>query len=113
MRAALATRKGLIILKPKTSGWDIERVHFDGVKATYVAFDKSKGWIWAGVNHGHWGPKLHVSKNKGKTFEELGTPKFPEGQKDSLKEFWAVTRDTKGRIYLGTDPAALFHSDDD
>src|SRR4051812_8688614 len=113
MKAVLATRKGVIILKPTSSGWEVERAHFDGVKATYVAFDKQKKWIWAGLNHGHWGPKLHVSKDKGKTFTEVSVPKFPEGSKDKLKEFWALTRDSKGRIYIGVDPAALFYSDDE
>ncbi len=112
MKALLATRKGLIILKPKGKSWAFEKCHFDAVKVPYVAYDKVKKWIWVGANHGHWGPKLHVSKNGGKTFEELGTPKFPEG-KDSLKEIWGFARDSKGRVYIGTDPAALFYSDDD
>lgn len=113
MKAVLATRKGVIILKPTSTGWDFERAHFDGVKATYVAFDSQKKWIWAGLNHGHWGPKLHVSKNKGKTFEELAVPKFAASSQDKLKEFWAFARDQKGRIYVGVAPAALFYSDDD
>lgn len=112
MRAYLATRKGLIVLKPKGSGWDVEKTHFDGVKVTYVVDDPHKKWIWVGVNHGHWGPKLHISKNNGKSFEELITPKFPEGSKDSIKEYWAWARDKKGRVYIGTDPANLFYSDD-
>lgn len=113
MKAYLATRKGLIVLKPKASGWDVEKAHFDGVKVTYVKSDADRGWIWAGVNHGHWGPKLHVSKNKGKTFEELVPPKYPEGSKLSIKEYWAWARDSKGRVYVGTDPADLFFSDDE
>jgi photosystem II stability/assembly factor-like uncharacterized protein len=114
MKAALATRKGLIILKPKGTGWDIEKAHFDGVKVTYVAIDSHSGAVWAGVNHGHWGPKLHVSTDKGKTFKELGAPAFPQvgEHKETLKEFWAFASDSKGRVYVGTDPAALFHSDD-
>ncbi len=113
MKAYLATRKGLIVLKQKSTGWDVEKAHFDGVKVTYVCSDLAKGWIWAGVNHGHWGPKLHVSKNQGKTFEELVPPKYPEGSKLSIKEYWAWARDSKGRIYVGTDPADLFYSDDE
>jgi photosystem II stability/assembly factor-like uncharacterized protein len=113
MKAVLATRKGIIILKSTTAGWEIERTHFDGVKCSYVAVDKKNKTIWAGINHGHWGPKLHVSKNHGKSFEEIGIPQFPKGGKDKLADFWAWARDSKGRIYLGTDPAALFHSDDE
>lgn len=113
VKALLATRKGLIVLKPTGTGWDVERTHFDGVRVSYVAVDKKAKTIWAGVNHGHWGPKLHASRDHGRTFEELGAPKFPEGSKESLKDFWAWARDSKGRIYLGTDPASLFHSDDE
>lgn len=113
MKAVLATRKGVIVLKQTVAGWDVERSHFEGVKASYVAYDPQKKWIWAGLNHGHWGPKLHVSKNNGKTFEELPAPKFPESYKEKLKEIWAFNRDKRGRIYIGTDPAALFYSDDD
>jgi photosystem II stability/assembly factor-like uncharacterized protein len=111
MKAVLATRKGIIILKKTPSGWDFERTHFDGVRATYVAVDKKSKMIWAGLNHGHWGPKLHVSKDHGKTFEEVGIPQFTDG-KTKLKEFWAWSKDSKGRMYVGTDPASLFSSDD-
>lgn len=113
MKAVLATRKGIIILKPAAAGWEVERTHFDGVKCTYVTVDKKNKDIWAGINHGHWGPKLHVSKNQGKTFSEVSIPKFPTESKEKLKEFWAWARDSKGRIYIGTDPAALFYSDDE
>ena len=113
MKAILATRKGVIILKQKTTGWDVQTTHFDGVRATYVAVDKSNKNIWVGLNHGHWGPKLQVSKNGGKTFEEVGIPQFPKDNKNKVKEFWAWAKDSKGRIYVGTDPASLFYSDND
>jgi photosystem II stability/assembly factor-like uncharacterized protein len=113
MQALLGTRKGLIILKQKGSGWDIAKTHFDGVKVSYAIVDPKTKWIWAGVAHGHWGPKLHVSKDKGKTFVEVGTPKFPEQSGVTLKDFWAMSWDSKGRMYIGTEPAAVFSSDDE
>lgn len=111
MKAVLATRKGVIILKKTPSGWDIERTHFDGVRATYVAIDKKDKAIWVGLNHGHWGPKLHVSYNHGKSFEEVSIPQFPNG-KEKVREFWSWAKDSNGRMYVGTDPASLFYSDD-
>ena len=111
MKVLLATRKGLIIYKYKKS-WELEKSHFDGVNVTYVNVDENTNQIWAGLKHGHWGPKLHQSSNSGKSFQEISIPKFPEG-KISLKGFWAFSSDSKGRLYLGTEPAELFHSDDE
>jgi photosystem II stability/assembly factor-like uncharacterized protein len=113
MKAFLATRKGLLVLKPTASGWEIERAHYDGVKVTYVAKDPHRPWVWAGLNHGHWGPKLSVSKDKGKTFADVSVPKFPEGSGTSVAGYWAITRDKQGRLYCGTAPAAIFYSDND
>ena len=112
MQALLGTRKGLIILKKNGAGWKFAKTHFDGVKVSLACYDPGTKLIWAGANHGHWGPKLHVSSDKGRTFKEIGAPKFPEETKVSLKDFWAIASDKKGRIYLGVEPAALFHSDD-
>jgi photosystem II stability/assembly factor-like uncharacterized protein len=114
MKAFLASRKGLFVYKLAGSSWKLEKHHFDGVKTTYVNVDPRTKHVWLGMAHGHWGPKIHVSKNKGKTFEELPTPKLPdqkEGQK-GLLEVWAFAFDSTGRVYAGTAPAEIFHSDD-
>lgn len=113
MQALLGTRKGLVILSQGKGGWRHSRTHFDGIKTSYAVADPGRKLIWAGVAHGHWGPKLHVSKNQGKTFTEVGIPKFPEGGEDSLKDFWAYASDERGRMWLGVEPAALFYSDDE
>ena len=112
MKAFVASRKGLLIYKEQGSGWKLEKSFFDGVKTSYVSFDPFGKKIWVGVNHGHWGPKLHVSSNKGKTFQEVSQPKFPEGMTGSVKDIWAIAADKSGRVYVGTDPAEIFHSDD-
>jgi hypothetical protein len=112
MRALVSTRKGLLVLEQKGKDWKVRHNHFDGVKNSYSVYDPVHKCIWAGVAHGHWGPKIHISRDKGKSFQELGTPKFPEGHKDSLKDFWAVMSDSKGRVWLGVEPAGLFYSDD-
>lgn len=118
MKALLGTRKGLIILKQSGANWAVERTHFDGVKVSYASYDPVHKAIWAGVSHGHWGPKLHVSRDKGKSFQELGLPSFGEGavgidgKPEAVKDFWSVATDSTGRVWLGTEPAALFYSDD-
>lgn len=112
MQALLGTRKGLLVLHQTKTGWKFSKAHFDGVVVSYAVYDPKHKLVWAGVKHGHWGPKLHISKDKGKTFKELSAPKFPEGSGDSLKDFWSLASDSKGRIWLGVEPATLFYSDD-
>lgn len=112
MRALLGTRKGLLILRQNGNGWKLTRAHFDGVKVSFASYDPVHKLVWAGLDHGHWGPKLHVSSNKGKSFDELGAPAFPEGHIDTFKDFWAFATDSQGRVYCGSEPGGLFYSDD-
>lgn len=113
MKAVLGTRKGVILVEGQGENWKISQAHFDGVKVSYVKVNPYNGDIWAGVNHGHWGPKLHLSQDGGVSFKELAAPQFPKSAKESLKDFWAIEFDPKGRIWLGVEPAALFSSDDE
>lgn len=112
MKALLGTRKGLLVLKEQAGQWKLEKTHFDGVKCNFAEYDAHHDVIWAGATHGHWGAKIHVSKDKGKTFQELSSPVFPEWTKESLKDIWCGVTDPTGRIWLGTEPAGLFYSDD-
>lgn len=116
LKAFIASRKGLLVYKKTPGGLKLERTFFDGVKTSYVSVDPYTKNVWVGLNHGHWGPKLHVSTNKGKTFTEVSTPKFAEakaGEKAlTVKDIWAITADKSGRVYVGTDPAEIFTSDD-
>lgn len=116
MKAFIASRKGLLVYKQSASSWKLERTHFDGVKTSYVSYDPFGKRVWVGMAHGHWGPKLHMSKDKGKTFQEIALPKIPgaeEGDKaKNLLEVWALAFDKTGRVYLGFAPAEIFHSDD-
>ncbi len=115
MKAYIASRKGLLVYKPQGTGWKLEKAHFDGVKTSLVSADPKTKNVWVGLAHGHWGPKVHVSTDKGKTFKEMTSPKYPEGKADekkSVKDIWAFGFDKSGRVYVGTDPADLFYSDD-
>ncbi|MGZ3651001.1 MAG: WD40/YVTN/BNR-like repeat-containing protein [Bdellovibrionota bacterium] len=113
MKAFLASRKGLFVYKLAGSTWKLEKHHFDGVRTSYVSYNPAKKQVWLGMAHGHWGPKVHMSKDKGKTFQELPTPKVPTDDKaKSLTDIWAFAFDKTGRVYVGTSPAEIFHSDD-
>lgn len=119
----LGTRKGLLELSKNGKGWHVEREQFPGVPVSHAMFDKRTGVMWAGLDHGHWGGKLHRSTDMGETWQEIEAPKYPEGatrppeDKDpaSTSYIWIIQpggKDEPKRIYVGTEPGGLFISDD-
>src|SRR3977135_1951391 len=68
----VGTRKGLFTLR----GGEIARVSFLGAPVTAVL--ARDGALHAAVGHGHFGAKLHRSRNQGETWEEVAAPKGPE-----------------------------------
>lgn len=118
----LGTRKGLLMLERRPDGWQVARTSFLGAPVAYAMEDPRTGTFWASIDHGHWGQKLHRSRDRGMTWEEVTSPKYPEGAElgdgspASLRYLWVLApggADQPGRIYAGTEPGALFVSDDD
>ena len=114
----VATRKGLFEIR----GGDIANVTFLGVPVTQV-FAKGDD-IFAAVGHGHFGAKLHRSRDGGATFAEVKAPAWPPKppeveDKDpmgrvipwSLDQIWALER-AGGVLWCGALPAGLFRSAD-
>lgn len=117
----LGTRKGLVIYKKDKNEWKHSGVHFLGIPVSLTFVDDRTDTWWACLDHGHWGVKLHRSINQGNDWEEIEAPKIPEGEeiKDGVPAtvtyIWAFTHggvDKPGVLYLGTDPGALFKSQD-
>lgn len=119
----LGTRKGLLILSKNGHDWAVESEHFEGAPVSHAMLDHRNGTLWACLDHGHWGTKLHRSKDMGATWEEVEAPKYPEGatrppeDKDpaSTSYIWLVHPggdDEPNRLYVGTEPGGLFVSDD-
>ncbi len=117
----VSTRKGLIVFRKSSSGWTIDGQHFLGIPVTYATHDPRTGTWWACLDHGHWGCKLHRSKDEGKTWEEVTAPAYPEGEEvkegvaAKLDYIWVLTAggaDQSDRLYMGTVPGGLFQSDD-
>ncbi|MEX0892768.1 MAG: exo-alpha-sialidase, partial [Gemmatimonadota bacterium] len=71
----MATRKGLFTLERGASGWAIERVGFLGDNCTLVMHDARSGDLLCALDHGHWGVKLHRSRDGGATWGEIAAPK--------------------------------------
>lgn len=118
----LGTRKGLLILGKNGHDWSVQSEHFEGIPVSYATRDPRSGTLWACLDHGHWGGKLHRSKDMGETWEEVTAPKYPEGEvrpddgePATVSYIWLVQpggEDEPNRLYVGTEPGGLFVSDD-
>jgi hypothetical protein len=128
-RCHVATRKGLFTLDRGNGGWSISRTSFLGDNCTLVMQDPRSGDLLAALNHGHFGIKLHRSRDEGASWTEIAAPKYPEKPADyvpkvpvegkpadwSLKLIWALApggADEPGVIWCGTLPGGLFKSED-
>ncbi len=129
-RCYVATRKGLFTLDRKQSGWSISNSAFIGDNCTLTMHDPRTGHLFAALNHGHFGVKLHRSSDGGASWTEIASPKYPEKPADyvpktspaegsasdwSLKLVWSLAPggvDEPGVLWCGTLPGGLFRSDD-
>ena len=129
-RCHVSTRKGLFTLERGATGWAIARANFVGDNVTLTMHDRRNGDLVAALNHGHFGNKLHRSRDGGATWTEITAPKYPEKPADykpqmpvegmpvvdwSLKLVWALEpggADQPGLIWCGTLPGGLFRSED-
>lgn len=129
-RCHVATRKGLFTLERGSSGWNVEQVSFLGDNCTLVTHDPRTGNLFAALDHGHFGVKLHRSEDGGATWTAIAAPRYPEKPADyqpkvpvegrpaewSLKLIWAIEpggADEPGVLWCGTLPGGLFKSTDD
>ncbi len=118
----LGTRKGLVAYHFNNDQWQVENISFDGVPVSIAYSDPRNGTWWACLDHGHWGVKLHRSKDRGTVWEEVAAPAYPEGEevKDgtpaATRYIWAMSHGGNhyaSRLWLGTDPGGLFMSEDE
>lgn len=141
-RLQVATRKGLFIIERKRSGWSITNASFLGDNCTLVMHDprpkkgarkkadgKANGTLYAALNHGHFGVKLHRSSDGGTSWKPIGSPTYPPKPKNykpktpaqgttydwTLKLVWAFAHggiEQPGLLWCGTLPGGLFKSED-
>jgi hypothetical protein len=126
----VATRKGLFYLSAKDD-WRIATPSFLGDPVSMVMDDPRDGAVYAALNLGHFGSKLHCSTDRGSTWVERGVPSYanvpadpaapdaPDGTPPppapTLKQIWSLEpggADQRGRLWAGTLPGGLFRSDD-
>lgn len=117
----LGTRKGFVAYHLQNGQWQVENLSFEGVPVSIAYADPRNGTWWACLEYGHWGVKLHCSKDRGKTWEEVAAPAYPEGEeiKDgipaSTRYIWSMAHGGNhflSRLWIGTDPGGLFLSED-
>ena len=116
-RMLVATRKGLFTLTRNNGGWNIASTAFLGSPVSNVLHDARDGAIYAALNLGHFGAKLHRSDDGGKNWREISAPAFPPGTagEPSVQLYWTLEAGAPsqaGRLWIGAIPAGLFRSDD-
>ena len=106
-RCYVATRKGLFTIDRGASKWSISHAAFVGDNVTLVMHDPRNGDLFAALNHGHFGIKLHRSKDGGETWPEIAVPAYPpmpEGYVPKPHPFTGKADRLGPEAYLGTRP---------
>lgn len=129
-RMYVGTRKGVFTIDRQPTGWAITGESFFGDNCTIFMHDPRDGALYLAFEHGHFGSKLHRSRDGGASWEEIAVPVYPdmpEGYEPkphpfsgkvipwSLRLIWELrpgAPDQPGRLWCGTLPGGLFRSDD-
>jgi ligand-binding sensor domain-containing protein len=126
-RIWVGTRKGLFSLQraPGAAGqWSVAAPLFPGDPVNMVLADARDGALYAALDLGHFGVKLHRSDNGGTTWKEIGVPVYPAVPASSdtttaaaaaptLELIWSLQGagpDQPGALWAGTIPGGLFRS---
>src|SRR5438093_4625306 len=130
-RIVVATRKGLFAIDRTGRGsvpWSITRTAFLAEHVIMTLPDSRDGSLYAALYHGHFGTKMHRSRDAGETWQEIGVPVYPERPEgEDQKDMWGKTLEWKldriwsleaggpsepGMLWCGTLPGGLFRSND-
>ncbi len=121
-RAFLSTRKGLFELRRQGAQWELGARHFLGEPVSMALADARDGSLYAALNLGHFGVKLHRRDPGSDHWTEVGAPAYPLKPADSAdpvewknKLVWSLEAggaDQPGVLWAGTLPGGLFKSVD-
>jgi hypothetical protein len=128
-RILLATRKGLITVERAAGArWRVAGTAFLGDNLSMVLPDARTNTIYVATEHGHFGVKMHRSRDGGREWTETKAPAFPqqpegEDSRDGfgrplpwkLIKVWALETghpDEPEVLWCGTIPGGLFRSSD-
>lgn len=124
-RLLVATRKGLFTLERRPDGWRITDTAFLADPVSIVLPVGSEA-IYAALDHGHFGVKLHRSDDAGSSWREIAAPAFPPKPPDvddldtnskdvpwRVEKIWSLeTAGQPDHLWCGTLPGGLFRSRD-
>jgi photosystem II stability/assembly factor-like uncharacterized protein len=111
----IGTRKGLFEYDLDGDKPGIVATHFLGSPVSAVLVDDRDGAWYAGLDHGHFGVKLHRSDDRGATWSELPYPAYPDDADTTTRLIWTLEpghASQPGVLWCGTIPGGLFHSTD-
>ena len=113
--ALVGTRKGMFEYGFGDGVPQIVSTHFLGSPVSAVLIDRRDGAWYAGLDHGHFGVKLHRSDDNGTTWTELPYPAYPDGEESTTRLIWTLEpghSSQPGVLWCGTIPGGLFRSED-
>jgi hypothetical protein len=117
-RLHVATRKGLMTYARGPGGWRHAATAFLGSPVSLSLASADGRTVFAALNLGHFGTKLHRSDDGGAAWTELAPPAFPKAETADEKApavagIWSLAwAGGPGRLWCGTAPGGLFRSDD-
>jgi photosystem II stability/assembly factor-like uncharacterized protein len=139
-RLLVGTRKGLFVLQADgAGGWTLGEPDFVGEPVSMVLPDPRDGSLYAALNLGHFGVKLHRRRAGAVDWEECAVPVYPPQPADdepraaadaasseggppvrapapwSLQQIWSLETggpNEPGVLWAGTIPGGLFRSGD-
>ncbi len=128
-RVLVATRKGLFTLEQAGGNeWVISAIDFLADNVSMVLWDPRDGSLYAALDHGHFGAKLHRCDETKRDWVEIAAPAYPPKPDDctdmdmwgkplpwSLIRIWSLETggaDQPGVLWCGTIPGGLFRSAD-
>ena len=117
---AVGTRKGLFIGRRRGGAWEFDESPYFNAQAVYSVAIDTRGRsprLLAGGDSAHWGPSVFHSDDLGATWNEPPRPavRFPQDTGASLERVWQLhpaPAHSPDVVYAGTEPAALFRSED-
>lgn len=121
-RAWIASRKGLFELLQQNGRWALGPIAFLGEPVSMVLADPRDGAVYAALNLGHFGVKLHRKDAGAAQWTEIAAPAYPRKPEDcadpvdwTVRFIWSLAcggADEPGVIWAGTLPGGLFRSAD-
>ncbi len=125
----VATRKGLFTVSRIDAGWSVNEAAFLGDNCSAILKHPVSGAVYVALDHGHFGVKLHRSRDGGRSFDEISVPAYPTpaGEEEpwldmfgrsvpsALQLIWVLEAghaEHGERLWCGTIPGGLFRSDD-